>query len=1464
MSFDQRLLKAVFLGVLAIGGCSHETESPKVDKGPLPDAVAPDLVCTEQLTTNVVVQGSGFTPMPTKTLKGGPQLVLPKITLLQQQALDGSSAEGTFVIPDQASDPKSSHVQWQSGKQLSFDVFPDLALKPGLYDLQVENPDHKARATFPAAMAAVPRPTATGISPDILCDAEDDQTVTITGTGFLSVGDALPTVHVAKSDFPAKSVSDCAAVPGVHAAGDVKTCSTLSFVLPKGSFDPGKFNVTVTNPETAACVSTEALELTVVPPPSLATIVPDLVCDAQGDQALVVNGKDFLQIGDTLPTVQIGMQILPVTALTDCAPIDGPFTEGQVQTCTSGKLTLPKGTLPEGDYAVIVKNPDPCGCTSLEDVNLHVAPPPTVSAVKADLVCDAQGDQDLTLTGTGFLQIGDSLPSVMVGDQMVLASAVGGCKPIKGMFAEGATQSCTTLELTLQKGLLDPGDYPIVVTNPDPAGCASEETISLHVSAPPTIVSLGAQGICDAQADQIVVINGKDFLQVDTTLPSVDIGGMMFQASAATGCTDLSGKFDEGPVKVCTSISVSVPKGTFAPGDYPVSVTNPVPADCNTEQNVSLHVEPPPTVSAVAPSSVCTGGRQVTITGTNFVPTPSVSLVAAGKATVTSTAGSVNAAGTQLTAQIGAGAEVGTTYDVVVTNPDSCEDNAPHKTVTVVAGPTVFFADPEVVYNGIATRVTVYATGLTGAVSDIFLTPAGQLSPVTQLTWVAVPGHPNRGQVVIPKNQAPGQYDLTLTDSTTCSTSLSKAITVTSDLSVHVKSIDPPFGWTSSETAVTIKRDTAVANGSPFVATPRAFLNPTNPAAADVAIPLESVALVDDQTVTAVVPSGQPVHGYDLIVVNPDGTVGLLAKAFTVEQLAPPTIDAATPSSIVAAANQVVKLSGKNFRASTVTATCSSGATTVTPAVTSATETCDAQQNCTQSATINGSTLAAGESCVLRLTNSDGSYVDYSAVGVTNSSLNLNDPAAGSDLTVGRRALAAAAADATSAARFVYAIGGDGGKATEDAPFASVEFAAVDLAGKMGAWQLLPYDLGSGRSFAASAKVGRYIYLMGGSDGSTALDSSLRAMVLSPREVPSLDVDDIVPAAQGLAAGYYFYKVAATFDSTDLDNPSGESLPSDEFIVKVPAFPGKKIQVMLKWTAPVDSLGVALPHVSGYRVYRTAAVNGASSKEVLLATINSAATLSLTDDGTATPGTATPLPLGSTGRWASLPTMKAHRKGGAGAAAFDPVTAGKFYVYVGAGLDAADAELTSYEYLPVTIAANGHQTAAATWTLGSKALAQGRWQLGSWVADSSTASLISSPDTYVYFGGGVTAALGAAGAVEAGLVASGGDLGTFIETPSDFGGKTAGYGVCAANNQLFTFGGNNAAPSSGATSATIGRKSPAIAPPDFSPGAWNSEGLTMTKSRYLMGSSVQSAFIFLVGGQTSTEAASKTTELVIW
>jgi hypothetical protein len=1234
--------RAGLLAAALLLGCSHDIESPPV----VSKAVQPDLVCVEQLTTEVTLSGEGFTPMPITTLDVT-ELRLPHIALDRKQDLGGAAASGKADIPDDPAAPAKSLVHWTSEQRMSFKVTPELKLAPGLYDVIVTNPDEHHAATFAGALAAVPRPTLAGVAPDLLCDAEEDQTVVLTGSAILQVGAALPIVHVADKDFPATKVDGCAPVPGKHAEGDVKSCSSVTFILPKGTLPPGTHAVSLTNPAPASCASSDALSITIVPPPVVAAVTPTPICDAQGDQTMTVTGSGFLRVGTTLPTVMIGtLALTPTTAI--------------------------------------------------------------------------------------------------------------GCAAVPGTFAEGDVQECTGLTVVIAKGALLPGDYPVVVTNPPPAACLSLEAVTLHVDAPPV-------------------------------------------------------------------------------------------------------------VDSVAPATLCTGGGAINVSGSGFLPATTVSLESAGLPTLTSASTMVNPAGTQVTATFGGGTMVGSVYDVIVSSGDGCTDVAPHKQVTIVPGPIAFFADPEVVFNGVNTRVTVYATTLTLPLpaNAVSIVPAGQVAPVTTLTWTAVPNHPNRVQVVVPKGQAPGVYDLIMNDATGCQTVLPNAVTVTADLTVTIKSIVPPFGFTGTETSVNILRDKAAPapGNKPFVATPRLFLNPSNPQASDIAIQVESVSFVDDATLAAIVPKNEPAHVYDLIVVNPDGSVGLLPDAFTVQSVPPPTVATVVPSSIVNATGQVVKVTGKNFSGSTVTLACvdANGNPLAAPPATFGVEVCDAAQNCTQSATINGSSLPVGSICVLRSTNADGSFFDFSAIGVTNSSLNLPGTHVGTSLNVGRRALIASAGNATPSARFIYAIGGDGGAALANAPFTSTEVASVDLFGNMGAWKLQPASpLGAPRSFAASATVGRYIYVAGGSDGATSIATAERAMILNPQEVPSMDIDDLLPAATGLDAGYWFYRISATFAASDLDNPGGESLASDEFIVKVPTFVGKKIQVALAWTAPVDSLGAPLPGVTGYAIYRTPLVNGTSGGEVLIASVGTAS-LKYTDDGSAAPGTQTPLALGSTGKWAPMPAMAVARSGAAGASAFDPTTPGKFYFYALLGLNQANVAQASYEYLPVTILPNGHQTAAGAWTTGAQASATGRWQLNAWVADSNASATIPSPDTYVYLGGGLLANNAAAGIVEAGKVQPGGDLGALSNTPKDFTSTLAGYGVCSANGQLFAFGGAGGAPSGGAKSAAI------IAPaPTLANNSWNSEGISLIDSRYLMGSSVQSAFIFLVAGQTAVSPASKTTELVIW
>jgi len=1014
------------------------------------------------------------------------------------------------------------------------------------------------------------------------------------------------------------------------------------------------------------------------------------------------------------------------------------------------------------------------------------------------------------------------------------------------------------------------GVMTILVTNPDGESTTTIEK-GLAVLPAPVISEVKPPAICDDQADQKVVITGTSFLVFDDKVPSVTVGEPPTQKTYvptvdAADCTALQGNFTEKNVALCTSMTITIAKGDFVVNEatkVKVVVTNPAPADCASSDTIELTIEPPPLVTSVLPATVCEGGSQLTINGLNFQQGASATLDCAGTMIIASTV-DVAMDGKTIGATFGGGAVPGTACDVIVTNPDACQDRPlPHKKVNVTTGPILFFVDPPVVFNGINTRITLFATTIQPPLADgaVTMVPTGKSMPIIKLQFNTVASHPNRLQAIVPAMTEPGTYDITLRDDSGCFATLSKALIVTKDLTVTFASVNPPFGYTAEDTAVTLFRDkTAAAPADkPFVERPRVFLNPTNPQPTDVAVEVESVSVIDADTATGIIPKGTPVHSYDVVLVNPDGSVGVLAKGYEETTNAPPVVTGATPSSIPASSNQAVVLAGQHFDAADkIALICedAAGVPVAAPTVTLMAPVCTGA-TCTQAITIDGSTLAAGNVCIVRVTNPDGTYGDFSAIGVTTPSLNLNSPKAGTTMNVGRRALSAASGNATPAARFVYALGGDDG--TPAGALGSTEFASVDLFGNMGAWTQQKTLLGSKRTLAGAATVGRYIYLVGGDDGTGPTATAERARILSPRETPVVQDVDLALGKDGLVPGEWHYRVSAVFAANDSDNPGGESLPSDAFSIKIPTFTGKKIAVTLVWSAPLDALGAPLAGVAGYRIYRSATPDQGPGTEVLINTVNDAATLTFVDNGTAVPGTETPLPTGSTGAWLALPNLGTKRSGLAVAAGDDPVTAGKFYVYALLGKSAAATVNTSYEFLPVTIAPNGRQTVAAAWTTGAQQTATGRWQLGAWAATSAVSNKILSPDTFIFLGAGELATTTTTGKVEAGKIAAGGDLGVLDDTPKDFSSNNAGYGVCAANGQLFVFGGAGGAPSAGAKAAQIITPAPTLAN-----NSWNSEGLTMTHSRYLMGSSVQSAFIFLLGGQDELSPASKTTELVIW
>ncbi len=678
-----------------------------------------------------------------------------------------------------------------------------------------------------------------------------------------------------------------------------------------------------------------------------------------------------------------------------------------------------------------------------------------------------------------------------------------------------------------------------------------------------------------------------------------------------------------------------------------------------------------------------------------------------------------------------------------------------------------------------------------------------------------------------------------------CETTLFRGLKIVGEVNLTLNSIEPSFGWKDQETPVTI-------TGEGFQSVPRAYLNPVS--GTDVAASLESTAMVSGTTLTAVVPKGLPVTDYKLIVVNPDGKVGILEDPiFKVTELAPPRVDNISPSYLDNGGAQNTTVDGANFHNPTAQATCKAPdgtTTTIDGTVAAGSET-------TFDMTLDTSSLVAGSVCVVRVTNEDGSYYDYSALGITNPSLNLTAFVAGTDMTTARIAPAVASGRATNSARFVYAIGGsDGANA-----LSSVESAPIDIFGAPGTWaeQLRQGNLPEARSHAGVFRIKNFLYLAGGRAGGAASAKVNRAEVLNPLQAPKiLDVavrgcaegerwdpnisqcvEDAAAPVEGIGAGVWYYRVSALMADDDPSNPGGETLPSEALVINLTpeAIGDKHVVITLFWSA--------VPNAKAYRIYRNALGTEPVGSELLLAEVPVAETLSYEDVATAPPAGDPPLPLGSLGVWKAMPDLATARDSFGFAAGPDPADANTWHLYAMGGNGGG----ASVERLTITIdPATGVQTAAASWAAEAD-LSSARSELSGYSVGHGEAVQVPAGTTYIYAGGGK-----GSNDVDAAEITAGGALAW--STPNTISPNQAGYAGVAGAEWLFAFGGQQGNPGTKVDSGRVSN------PPAMN--NWQPQGGTqLLVPRYLSGATVESAFIFVVGGETTGGAATATTERTV-
>jgi formiminotetrahydrofolate cyclodeaminase len=602
----------------------------------------------------------------------------------------------------------------------------------------------------------------------------------------------------------------------------------------------GSYAVVVTNPAPGGGTSSALSFAVNNPAPTLTSLSPASALAGAGLQTLTLTGTSFVA-GSTVTYNGVGHTTTFVSS-----------TQLTISLSATDQATT-------GSYAVVVTNPAPGGGTS-SALNFAVNnPAPTLTSLSPASAVAGAGSQTLTLTGTNFLA-SSTVTNNGVGHTATLVSS---------------TQLTISLSATDQATA---GSYAVVVTNPAPGGGTSG-ALNFAVNNPaPTLASLSPASAVAGAGSQTLTLTGTNLLASSTVI----YNGVGHTATFVSS----------------TQLTISLSATDQATGgNYAVVVTNPAPGG-GTSSALNFAVNnPAPTLTSLSPASAVAGAgsQTLTLTGTNFVASSTVTYNGVGHAATLVSA-------TQLTISLSATDQATAgSYAVVVTNPApgggassalsfAVNNPAPRLTslspASAVAGAgsqtltltgANFVASSTVTYNGVGHAATfVSSTQLTISLSATDQATAGSYA-------------------VVVTNPAPGGG-------------------TSSALTFAVNNPAPTLTSLSPASAVVgAGSQTLTLTGTNFLASSTVTYNGVGHTATLVSSTQLTISLSATDQATA--------GSYAVVVTNPAPGGGTSsALSFAVNNPAP-TLTSLSPASAVAGAgSQTLTLTGTNFlSSSTVT-----------------------------------------------------------------------------------------------------------------------------------------------------------------------------------------------------------------------------------------------------------------------------------------------------------------------------------------------------------------------------------------------------------------------------------------------------------------------------------------------------------------------------------------------------------------
>jgi hypothetical protein len=790
-------------------------------------------------------------------------------------------------------------------------------------------------------------------------------------------------------------------------------------------------------------------------------------------------------------------------------------------------------------------------------------------------------------------------------------------------------------------------------------------------------------------------------LRLDSTIDTTFTHTFAVQSSWLSDCTTL--ETIDATLSYCTTLTIplaNIPELISWPlGTNTLTIDHPSQATCGAAVSTfPWDITGPPTLTQQpAPAAICPE-RAVNITffGTYLRPSTTIELQnQASPSLVRSANQIISANGTVLVANFYASPDdlnsyfVSGLWNVIATN-GQCIGGG--QTIRVFPIVLTYFVAPPVFYNGITLSAVVYVSGLDRDAASVHICPGIYSEVNSSCTLLAhTPRNPpkySQLDVTVPAGLPAGTYTVITTSQDGCSGFLSAGLRIVDQTNLALDSIDPAYVEAGNDAGVRI-------SGGPFGSVPPlVFINPVNPTASDKGLPLKAVLgnAAGDQ-LTAVIP-GTSARDYDVIVVTYSGQVGRLPNSVHVISDAPPYISSAAPSSIVSATR--IDFFGANFMAPiNLTAICDAAGCVHCTAAVDIGNAALTSVGLVDSTHIYGTfdpaliPLQTSQYCKILLENGNGATFLFSSVSQKSSSGNLavswtavtplNTARAHNGLILGRP---------TPSSSFFYVLGGDNGNPTTGG-LRSVENSEVDLNGVFGPWaEVTQGQLPRNLSGVKPARVGQFLYVVGGLADGAPTAEVWRSFILDPLDVldldPSLDIGD-PQSTDRLVNGTWFYIVSAVYPLSYDINPGGEGLPGQLLTLTLPKLPN--VTITLTWDA--------LPAASEYILYRTPGPDMLPSAAEM---IYRGSNTSFRDVGvpSLTPRKS-PLKVGALGNWFQEASLSVPREGHSVVFADVPQLNSTTLIAVFGGRNGTGAT-TMVEYALVQRAAIGNPSAQGTLT----------------------------------------------------------------------------------------------------------------------------------------------------------------------